>query len=278
MKIYDCFPFFNELELLEIRLEELWDSVDYFVIAEANLSHSGNPKEYIFENNKDKFSKYLDKIRYIKIDNMPRTNDPWVRERFQRASIAKGLYDLLENDIVIISDCDEIPRAKTIDLIKEDENNYDRYICNIPMFQYKINFMMIHPFIKIPNIIVTRGRVFTNPQQEREYTFNWISKPSDTVFLEHAGWHFSYFGDDIRAIIKIQNFAHTETNNPEMINRHNIDFFIENKCGHHGPKHPEHYEYVKVDDYFPNTIIKNLDKWQHMIIPGATLTVEDIYQ
>jgi len=56
MKVYDCFPFFNELDVLEIRLKELWDVVDVFVLAESNLSHSGKPKEYIFENNKDRFA------------------------------------------------------------------------------------------------------------------------------------------------------------------------------------------------------------------------------
>ena len=56
MKVYDCFPFFNELDVLEIRLKELWDVVDVFVLAESNLSHSGKPKEYIFENNKQRCS------------------------------------------------------------------------------------------------------------------------------------------------------------------------------------------------------------------------------
>ena len=67
MKVYDCFPFFNELDVLEIRLKELWDVVDVFVLAESNLSHSGKPKEYIFENNKERFSQWMSKIRHIKV-------------------------------------------------------------------------------------------------------------------------------------------------------------------------------------------------------------------
>lgn len=65
--IYDCFSFFNEIELLEIRLNILENTVDRFVIVEANHTHSGQPKEFIFENNKDKFEKFLHKIIYIKV-------------------------------------------------------------------------------------------------------------------------------------------------------------------------------------------------------------------
>ena len=68
-------PFFNELEVLEIRIKELWDVVDYFVVAESNLSHSGKPKEYIFENNIARFEPYMSKIRHVKVEDMPDTPD-----------------------------------------------------------------------------------------------------------------------------------------------------------------------------------------------------------
>ena len=278
MKIYDVLPFFNELDVLEIRLKELWNVVDYFVIAESNLSHSGKPKDYIFENNMERFAPYMSKIRHIKVDDMPETTDSWVRERFQRTAGQRGLYDLQPEDIVITSDCDEIARAEIIEMIREDENDWDRYILYIPQFQYKINYMKIIQQSKNANIMVTRGRVYTNPQQEREYTFYWNPKPDDTVFVDHGGWHFTYFGDDTHAITKIQNFAHTETDTPEMIAGHNIEWFIKNKYGHHGPKDSERFEYVMVDDYFPECITNNIDRWQHMIIPNAVFTVEDLYR
>jgi len=278
MKVYDVLPFFNELDVLEIRLQELWDTVDYFVITESNLSHSGKPKEYIFENNKDRFEKYMSKIRHIKVDDMPETDDSWVRERFQRFVGNRGLYDLEPEDLVITSDCDEIARAEIFEMIKEDENDYDRYILFIPQFQYRINYMKFFQNSRNANIIVTRGRAYSNPQTEREYTFYWNPKPPETVMVDHGGWHFTYFGDDAHAITKIQNFAHTETDTPEMIARHNIKWFIENKYGHHGPRDSERYEIVQVDEYFPKSITENLDKWQHMIVPGAQFHVEDLYR
>jgi hypothetical protein len=278
MKVYDCFPFFNELDVLEIRLKELWDVVDIFVLAESNLSHSGKPKEYIFENNKDRFTQYLSKIRHIKIDDMPETNDSWVREKFQRICIDRGLYDMAPEDIVIVSDCDEITRAEIVELIKHDENNYNKYILNIPQFQYKLNYMKVFNVSKNANIMVTRGRAYTNAQQEREYTFFWNAKPPETVFVDHGGWHFTYLGDDQHAITKIQNFAHTETDTPDMIRRHNIAWFIENKYGHHGPNDSERFEAVELDDYFPECVVNNIEQYRGLIISDAVLRATDMYR
>jgi hypothetical protein len=278
MKVYDIMPFFNELDILEIRIKELWDTVDYFVVAESNLSHSGKPKEYIFENNLARFEPYMSKIRHIKVDDMPDTPDSWVRERFQRKACERGLYDLQPDDIVITSDCDEISRAEIIEMIKEDENDYDRYILCIPQFQYKLNYMKFFQHSKNANIMVTRGRAYSNPQTEREYTFYWNPKPPETVTLNHGGWHFTYFGDNDHAITKIQNFAHTETDRPDLIARHNIEWMVANKYGHHGPNDAERFEIVQVDDYFPECIIENLDKWQHMIVPNAVFRVTDLYR
>lgn len=278
MKVYDCFTFFNELDVLEFRLQELYDTVDKFIITEANLSHSGKPKEYILQNNWERFKPYADKIVRIQVDDFPETPDSWVREKFQRGALARGLTDLQPEDIVITSDLDEIPRAEMIEMIKTDENNYDRYILGIPMFQYKINYMKYHERGKQYNIIVTRGRVFTNPQQEREFTFPWIRDPADTVYVDHGGWHFTYFGNDENAITKIQNFAHTETDRKDLIERHDIEWMVQNKYGHHGINHEERFDIVKVDEYFPKSITDNLEKWGHMIVPGAEFKVTDLYR
>lgn len=281
MKIYDCFPFFNELDVLEIRFKEMYNTVDYFVLVESNVSHSGKPKEYIFEQNKERFAPYLDKVRHIKVDDMPETNDSWVREKFQRYCIDRGVQDREPDDIIIVSDCDEIPRAELINIIKDDENDWDKYILYIPMLEFRINYMKIHDFTKGPNIVVTRGRAYTNGQMEREFTFPWNPKPKDTVFVDHGGWHFTYLGDDDHALTKIVNFAHTETNVPRFTtNKLTIDFMIQNKCGLLGPTelHKEAFEWVVVDDYFPECIVNDLDRWKHLIIPGAAFRVTDLYR
>ena len=279
MKVYDVLPFFNELDILEIRLQELWNEVDYFVITESNLSHSGKPKEYILLDNWQRFKPYHEKIRRIAVDDMPETTDSWVRERHQRRQGLKGLTDLTKEDIVIVSDCDEIARAEIISLIKEDENDYDRYILCLAQLQYKVNYMKYFPYAKNPNCMVTRGRAFTDPQQEREYTFHWKNPaPPNTVEIDHGGWHFTYFGDDTHAIKKIQNFAHIETDTPDMISRHNIEWFITNKYGHHGPNDPERFEIVQVDGYFPECIVNNQEKYADRIVPNAVFRATDLYK
>jgi len=277
MKVYDCFTFFNELDLLEIRFEELYNVVDYFVIAEANMSHSGKPKEYILEANWDRFAKFHDKIRYLKIDDFPETNNSWVREKFQRKALVRGLTDKEDDDLIIVSDLDEIPRADIIELIKEDENDYERYILRVPLFRYKFNFLKWYQPVINPQMIVTRAKVFIDPEQERDYTHEWLPRPPDYVHLDHAGWHFSYLGDNDNAIHKIQNFAHTEQNIPEIVDVFNIDRMIRNKCGPN-PADVEKFEYVQMDDYFPKFVLDNLDRYKDLIIPDAQFKVTNFYK
>ena len=142
MKIYDCFTFFNELDLLEIRLEELYAVVDKFVIVEADRTHSGKYKGFVLEKNKKRYSKWWDKIIYVKIKNSPLPRLTWIYnlflytknsflkyvsfnaglgnwnlENFQRNAIIRGLTHAEDKDIIIVSDLDEIPSRKGILLI-----------------------------------------------------------------------------------------------------------------------------------------------------------------
>ena len=279
MKIYDCFTFFNELDLLEIRLQELYDSVDYFVIAESNMSHSGKPKGHMLLENWERFAPWHDKIRRIAVDDMPVTNNSWVREKFQRDALSRGLHDMASEDIVIVSDLDEIPRAEVISLIKEDENDYERYILRCPLYRYRFNYMKWHEVIVNHTIIVTRGRVFTNPENERDFTHDWIPKPQDAdyTFVDHGGWHFSYLGDDENAKHKLRNFAHTEQNIPEIVDVLDINWMIRNKCGPNDKQYQERFEYVQMDDYFPKCVTENLEKYKQLIIPNAQFRTTDFY-
>ncbi len=120
IKVYDCFPFLNEIELLQVRLHELNDVVDYFVIVENPLTQSGREKPLFFEQNKEKFSKFLPKIRHIVGPKRPfPAYQDWDREHAQRNDILMGLKDAQDDDIVIISDVDEIVNKNKIQQIKE---------------------------------------------------------------------------------------------------------------------------------------------------------------
>ncbi len=276
MKVYDCFTFFNELDLLEVRLNELYNSVDYFVIAEANMSHSGTPKEYVLEQNWERFKPFQDKIRYLKIDDFPVTNNSWVREKFQRDALKRGITDKQPDDLIIVSDLDEIPRAEIIDMIKTDENKYERYVLRVPLFRYKFNFLKWYQPVINQQMIVTRAHVFTNPEKERDYTHAWLPPAPDVVYLNHAGWHFSYLGDDKNAVHKLHLFAHTEQNVPEIVDVFSIDRMIKEKCGPN-PTDLEKFEYVMLDDYFPKCVVDNQEKYKDLIIPNATASIFEFY-
>ncbi|MBQ2631999.1 MAG: N-acetylglucosaminyltransferase, partial [Kiritimatiellae bacterium] len=146
--VYDCFTFFNELDLLEIRLNTLKGVVDRFVIAEATRTHTGKPKELIFERNRGRYAEFGDKIVYVVVDNLlpeeevakDSYNLPWVNENRQRNALIKGLMNLDDGDVFIVSDVDEIPRPEcvrdAVALAKEGE--CVRF--EMETFVYYINF------------------------------------------------------------------------------------------------------------------------------------------
>ena len=155
MKIFDCFMYFNEELMLEVRLNELNQYVDKFIIVESSYTHSGENKGFNF--NKEKFKKFADKIEYIQVNEKPKNlieisnNDnlsdinskkiqnALILENYQRNSIMRGLEDASDMDFIIISDIDEIPNFKKVDLKK----NRDRIILfKQYFFHYKFNLYL----------------------------------------------------------------------------------------------------------------------------------------
>ena len=90
MKIFDCFTFYNELDLLQIRLEELYDVVNHFVLVEATTTFTNRPKEMLFKQNRARYSKYLDKIIYVPVE-LPGSSNAWDNERAQRNAILQEI-------------------------------------------------------------------------------------------------------------------------------------------------------------------------------------------
>lgn len=271
MKIFDCFTFYNEFDLLEIRLEEMWDTVDHFVIVEANSTHQNNQKSFFLKDNWERYSKYHNKIRHIMVNDMPMHSDTWVNEKFQRRAIGRGLTDLESDDLVIVSDLDEIPRASIVDYLRNNLTE-DRCVLHIPMHCFRFNLLMIQPFAMHGKIMITKGKAFTDAQRERELTV------SNTILrLAHAGWDFSYLGNTDFAKNKIKNFAHAETNISRIVDNLDVDEMIKNKVFLNKENGAERFEYVVLNNYYPKVIIENQEKYKDFIIPGAVKTVYDFY-
>ena len=131
MKLIDCFMYFDEDLILDVRLNTLYDKVDRFVIVEATLDHAGNKKKLNFDFNK--FKKFEKKIKYIVVDDLPkevkRFKKNWssahVRDQFQRNALERGYCNYDKNDLIMISDIDEIPDPKKI----KEFNIKNKYAC-----------------------------------------------------------------------------------------------------------------------------------------------------
>lgn len=117
MRVFDCFPLFNEIDLLELRLNELWEVVDVFVIVEARQTFTGNYKPLCLPAHEERLSKYMPKIRYVVVDEFPEGMSNWGKEEYQRNALKNETSDIQPNDVVIFSDLDEIPCAKVVQSI-----------------------------------------------------------------------------------------------------------------------------------------------------------------
>ena len=272
MKIFDCFMFHNEFDVLELRLKEHWDYVDYFVIAEANVTHQGNTKEFLLEQNWDRVKDYQDKIIYIKVDDMPNDPDPWVLEHFQRNALSRGLETATDQDIIAISDCDELLKKSTWQAIKEDTEG-TCWACKSFMFQFRLNYLLISEMASYRYIIhnmIQRGGKTMSPQLIREMR---DALPENARIIEHAGWHFSYLGDTEFAIQKLTSYAHKEFSH--LAKHVHVERSVELKVGVNPPSW-EKFEYIKLDNYFPETVLNDLDRWKKYIIPKAEVNITDI--
>ena len=198
MKIYDCFTFYNELDLLELRLEELYDSVDTFVIVESDHTFQNMPKAYVLEDNLERFGKYLDKIVCIKYKSHCHSN-PWDNEQDQRNAILDGIIDAEDTDIILISDVDEFIRPEVIANMRINPRQI--YGFRVPYFNFRLNYMLTDSAetYSIWSLACQR-RWLTMPNVFRSERFslnNFATNYDDGAIkvYEHAGWHFTYLGD-----------------------------------------------------------------------------------
>jgi len=257
-KVFDCFTFFNELDLLEIRLNELDDVVDKFVLVEAPVTHSGKPKPLYFEQNKQRFSEFLPKIIHVVVDDMPTVAEPGkslnlTRENFQRNAIVRGLTDCGWDDIVMISDADEIPNKKVL-------SNYDTAIgpCNLSMslYYYFFNCYTEAPWLA-PKIVP--GHMIHSTQIETIRNGLNLQRT-----LKNGGWHFSYLGGVDEVINKLQSFYHQEMVTDQMMDRRYLERKIlagEDIWGR--PEVP--LKFVALDNTYPRYILDNIRKYSKYV-------------
>ena len=246
--VYDCFPFFNEIELLKMRLDELDGVVDYFVLVESAETQRGTEKPFYFAENRHLFEKYLPKIIHVKIDERHPEMGLWQREHYQRNGIARGLKECSPKDIIIISDVDEIPRASLI----EEMVKSPKYIKSI--MRYGIALEMSIYFYQLNRQTSTKetwgggpwiGTVFTSYNNVTKYGVQYFrDQRRDLNRIYDGGWHFTWMGGKER--IRQKHVSVVEgIEGVAAVPDEEIEKWINN--------HPV----VPIDETFPNYVRKN---------------------
>ena len=218
MKIYDCTIFNGENRILEIRLNELNKFVDYFVIVEFGETFTGVKKKQAIDH--DLLKKFSHKIRYHFINTKLSEINPWKREGFQRDQLTKGIFDSNMDDIIMISDVDEVPNLKTFNFSNVDDCVY---AFSLSHSMYKLNLMRQ---VKWIGTKLCKSKNFKSPQWLRslkvhkKYSFFRLDKLFSKTYypnfkiLENSGWHFGWLMKPEKIVEKINSYSHTEHNTP----------------------------------------------------------------
>jgi len=300
MKIFDCFLFFNELDLLEIRIKLLYNYVDYFVIVESAQTFQGDSKEFIYEKNKTRFKQYEDKIIHYKIDkynlnfadlqyiDSPKSLDDeilnriykfiedcphfdkknefwWGNDFFQRENIwrALAIANPSVEDLIFISDVDEIPNPEIIFEIKKSVS------CNKIVCLRQHEFCYFLNYYHNSDWLGTCCFIYGNFLDKSLNSIRFSSKRNEgftPIILEGGGWHFTSLGGVEAIKLKINSWGHKEFNNNIFLKgveynvRHGYDIFRRPGFGN--------LEYLHLEDIrLPASFIKLSDKYQNLIGP-----------
>jgi beta-1,4-mannosyl-glycoprotein beta-1,4-N-acetylglucosaminyltransferase len=292
MKVFDVFPFFNELDLLEIRLNILNPYVDYFVLSESTKTFSGLDKPLFYEENKERFAEFNHKIIHNIVDQDASKEELEIRgkkygtsvEAQQRDTYQKDLIkdrvlqESSKEDIFLWSDLDEIPNPEIIESIHEF------FEPNTVFHLAQKNYLGYLNLLEVGGVISGMTRDFFPDEGEskkwlgtkildysilEKYTFtelrNYISEVKNSR-ISNGGWHWSYVGSEglsveERIIKKVECAAHVEYNNTQV--RSNIPEVNSGK----DPFGRNYASYVteNIDDSFPEYILKNLEKYDYLI-------------
>ena len=284
MKVFDSFIFFNELELLEIRLNILNDVVDYFVLTESPFTVSGNEKPLYYQENKDLFGKFNDKIIHHVTEEIPNDfshmmektkhhvaysdKDPYgtkfidIPIRFQRAiynrnNSAFGIEKAgaSDDDLIITSDADEIINPLVLSLLGDWFNPNQHYVALCRAFYYKLNFVYQEDWMG-SRICTWKHLKSTTIDQHRQDHANAHK-------IEDAGWHFSFLGSAENFKLKLASYEHTENNTD--VNVSNAEEKVEQ--GLDPLNRGMTYKSVPIDDTYPEYIVKNQEKYAEFIKP-----------
>jgi len=244
MKVFDCFTFYNEQELLRIRLNEMNDFVDYFVIVEASETFTGIAKPFYLDECTEWLQPWISRIIRVKVILDGYSNDPWKCEHFQRNQIVQGLYSAKDNDLILISDVDEIINTKVLKSLKKIKEPVQ-----IDNTQYFWNFNW-----QVPDHCNQGARPVACKKSHLSSVSPQDLRAAQLQRVLNGGWHFSYFSNVENIAKKIESFAHTEYNLEEYKQAEKVLYRMQNGID---PFDRFPLKYSEIDDSYPLYIQNN---------------------
>ena len=249
-KVIDTFPFNNELDMLECRLTELYDAVDHFVLVEATVDHQDHPKPLHYQENRERFAPWADKIVHVVAGDMPTLaddNDPWAREHAQREYIGVGLVRIgvNDNDVILQSDVDEIPRALQARNVRPP---------GLWSFGQRGHFWAVdwlYPVTWYGTVAATVGTLGKFKQSPFSYMRDARLTAQCPPHLQDAGWHLSWLGGSDAAMAKVGSYCHPEVTD-RIVDGLSRNIFLEG--GWHVDGHQ--MKPVDVDESWPKWIVQ----------------------
>ena len=265
-KIFDCITFYDENLLVNSRFEILNEVVDYFIVVESNYDHKGDKKKINF---KLLNSKFKNKVRHIIIkENFPNIKNGWEMESFQREKIFLGLYDALDNDLIMYSDSDEIPDPNSIKNL-DIKKKYGIFLQKF--FVYKINIFNQHETPWEGTRICKKKNLKTFTELRKKIrTKNlkkafWNLKYEKSInTIKNGGWHFNNLYDVEKISKKLKTFQHTEFNN----NSYTSIPIIKKKISNLEDLFGRNQKYIKIEinEELPEYIRNNLGVFKDYIL------------
>lgn len=257
--IYDCFSFFNELELLELRLHELDPIVDKFVLIEGKETYTKNPKRAYYEENKELFKEFKDKIIHILLDKLPDLGVEG-REHWTRDQLMIGLTDKCkDDDIIFVGAVDELPNVKNLPIYIEKLKK--NYAINLSMVQrwYYVNCEDAD----------TRSIACTGISKYKfvkEHSPEQLRYGGGFVTPECAGWHFSWMGGVEKVLQKVTSFSHTSFNKEPMTNRDYAEKQLSDpeKYGNYLDPNQK-LKILSLDENYPKYLLDNKERFKNLI-------------
>lgn len=246
----DAFLFNSELDLLELRLRVLDPVMDKFVIVESTVEFSGRPKPLYFGDNQERFAPWKDKIKHVVVDDTPDSGpNRWPREYFQRDAILRGLRGCRTNDLVFMSDLDEIPDPESVRV-----NRHGGY-------------HQVYTMYYLNTVCTTENWVGTTAMYYFQYQHIGCQKMRNDRFyfqrVDQGGWHFAYVMTQDKMHEKLKAFAHAEHDNPQI---HSV---LEQRVSQLRDLFGAHKEPLKTMDvatgYFPQYLKDNVLKYESWI-------------